>query len=173
MKNKSPCIFFTSLFVFIERNLEIGLFKVNEDVSWSWRNCLFRACLLLLRDIKQLSIKLYGDSNSNICFPYLFNVIIFCLWIEVQVLGLSTYPSVVLDVTQKIFFPKKLPFQADRWNPIARIIPVLWFRCCNVNDLFFYWVNSVNEEEIIQRMSLRKLMSALLQVIHRKISCSK
>lgn len=35
--------------------------------------------LLLLRDVKQLSVKLYGDSNANICFPYRFNVIIFCL----------------------------------------------------------------------------------------------
>lgn len=74
---------------------------------------------------------------------------------------------------RKFFSLKKLSFQADRWNPIARIIPVLWFRCCNVNDLIFYWVNSVNEEEIIQQMSLRKWMSALLQVIRRKISCSK
>lgn len=72
-----------------------------------------------------------------------------------------------------IFFAKILAFQADRWNLIARISPVLRFRRCNVNDLIFYWLDSINEEEIIQGMSLRKWMYALLEVIRRKIRHSK
>lgn len=34
----------------------------------------------------------------------------------------------------------------------------------------FKWLNSVNEEEIIQGISLRKLTYALPQVIYRKIT---